>query len=53
MKCFEKAQPEKDAQHPNEFTVACLVAAGNEVVIYHFKLTKMGWKFVALDNINE
>lgn len=52
-KCFEKAQPEKDSQDPKQFTIACPDAAGNEVVIYHFKQTKMGWKFVALDNINE
>ena len=52
-KCFEKAQPEKDLQNPKEFTVACPDAAGNEVVIYHFKQTRAGWKFVALDNINE
>jgi hypothetical protein len=52
-KCFEKAQPEKDAQNPKEFSVACPDAAGNEVVIYHFRQTKMGWRFVALDNLNE
>ncbi|HEX8889668.1 MAG TPA: hypothetical protein VF779_10845 [Pyrinomonadaceae bacterium] len=52
-KCFEKAKPEKDAQNPKEFSVACPDAAGNEVVIYHFRQTKMGWRFVALDNINE
>jgi hypothetical protein len=52
-KCFEKAQPEKDSRDPKQFTIACSDAAGNEVVIYHFKQTKLGWKFVALDNINE
>jgi len=52
-KCFEKAQPEKDSRDPKQFTIACPDAAGNEVVIYHFKQTKIGWKFVALDNINE
>lgn len=52
-KCFEKALPEKDSQDPKQFTVACPDAAGNEVVIYHFKQTKAGWRFVALDNINE
>jgi hypothetical protein len=52
-KCFEKAQPEKDSQDPKKFTVACPDAAGNEVVIYHFEQTKTGWKFVALDNLNE
>jgi len=52
-KCFEKAKPEKDSQDPRQFTVACPDSAGNEVVIYHFKQTKTGWRFVALDNINE
>ena len=52
-KCFAKAQPVKDSQDPKEFSVACPDAAGNEVVIYHFKQTKLGWRFVALDNINE
>ena len=52
-KCFEKARPEMDSQNPKQFTVACPDSAGNEVVIYHFKKTWAGWKFVALDNINE
>src|SRR5205085_4591347 len=52
-KCFEKARPEMDSQNPKQFTVACPDSAGNEVVIYHFKKTWSGWKFVALDNINE
>lgn len=52
-KCFTTAQPEKNAEDPKQFTVACADAAGNEVVIYHFKQTRTGWKFVGLDNINE
>jgi hypothetical protein len=51
--CFSKAQPEVDAQNPKLFTVACPDAGGNEVVLYHFEQTKTGWKFTALDNINE
>jgi len=53
VKCFATAKPEKDPARPREFTVACPDAAGNEVVIYHFERTRLGWKFVALDNINE
>lgn len=51
--CFGKAKPEVDPANAKEFTVACPDAAGNEVVIYHFEQTKSGWKFVALDNLNE
>ncbi len=52
-KCFEKAKPEIDAANSKQFSVACPDAAGNEVVVYNFALTKTGWKFVSLDNINE
>lgn len=51
--CFSKAKPEVDPANAKAFTVACPDAAGNEVVIYHFKQTKTGWKFTALDNLNE
>ncbi len=51
--CFSKAQPEMDPANPKTFSVACPDAAGNEVVIYHFELTKTGWKFTGLDNLNE
>ncbi len=51
--CFAKAKPEIDADNPKHFTVACPDAAGNEVVIYHFEQTKLGWKFTGLDNLNE
>jgi hypothetical protein len=51
--CFAKKQPEPDATNPERFTVACPNEAGDEVVIYEFELTRTGWKFVALDNINE
>ena len=51
--CFGKAKPEVDPANVKAFTVACPDAAGNEVVIYHFRQTKVGWKFVALDNLNE
>ncbi len=51
--CFAKAKPEKDAQNPKRFSVACPDAAGNEVVIYHFEQTKTGWKLTGLDNLNE
>jgi hypothetical protein len=51
--CFAKKQPELDAANPKRFTVSCPNEAGDEVVIYEFELTRTGWKFVALDNINE
>lgn len=52
-KCFAGKQPEADREDPKRFTVACPNEAGDEVVIYAFELTRAGWKFVALDNINE
>jgi hypothetical protein len=51
--CFSKAKPETDPANAKAFTVACPDAAGNEVVIYHFQQTKTGWRFTALDNLNE
>jgi hypothetical protein len=51
--CFAKAKPEIDADNSKHFTVACPDAAGNEVVIYHFEQTRIGWKFTGLDNLNE
>ena len=51
--CFSKKNPEMDETNPKRFTVACPDAAGNEVVIYHFELTRTGWKLTGLDNINE
>jgi hypothetical protein len=51
--CFAKAKPEVDADNPKRYSVACPDAAGNEVVIYHFEQTRIGWKFTGLDNLNE
>ena len=51
--CFSKAELEMDAGNPKRFTIACPDAAGNEVVIYHFEQNRRGWKFTALDNLNE
>ena len=51
--CFAKATPEKNAENPKQYSVACPDAAGNEVVIYHFEQTRTGWKFMGLDNLNE
>jgi hypothetical protein len=51
--CFSKAKPETDADNAKHFTVACPDAAGNEVVIYHFRQTRAGWKFTGMDNLNE
>lgn len=52
-KCFEKAKPVVDPGARNRFTVGCKDEAGNEVVVYGFVSTKMGWKLDYLDNINE
>jgi len=52
-KCFATAKPEKDSQRPKEFTIGCDNGSGQEVIIYRFVLTKLGWKFKSLDNINE
>lgn len=51
--CFSKAKPETDSANPKHFTVTCPDVGGNEVVMYHFELTRTGWKFTALDNLNE
>lgn len=51
--CFSKAKPEGDPDNAKHFTVACPDSAGNEVVIYHFNLTRTGWKFTGMDNLNE
>ena len=51
--CFSKAKPEVDPDNAKHFTVACPDAAGNEVVIYHFRQTRIGWKFTGMDNLNE
>ena len=50
VKCFGEAQP---VQEREGFSVGCKDAAGNEVVVYGFVFTKMGWKLKYLDNINE
>jgi hypothetical protein len=52
-RCFDKARPETEASDPKSFTVACPDAAGNLVVVYRFARTGTGWKFAALDNLNE
>ena len=52
-KCFADAKPETDPARKKEFTIGCDNRAGEKVVIYAFALTKTGWKFKSLDNINE
>lgn len=51
--CFSTAKPVIDPARPNNFTVGCKNLAGDEVIIYTFKRTPAGWKFIHLDNINE
>lgn len=52
-KCFAAAKPTTDPQRRNEFTVGCDNGSGQEVIIYRFVLTRAGWRFKSLDNINE
>ena len=52
-KCFADAKPETDPARPREFTIGCDNGSGEKVVIYGFVLTRSGWKFRSLDNINE
>ena len=52
-KCFGEARPKIDPDNRKQFTVGCKNAAGDEVIVYNFVLTKAGWKFKSLDNINE
>lgn len=52
-KCFAKHKPERDPTNQKLYSVYCPDAGGNEVVSYSFERTKLGWKFVSLDNINE
>ena len=51
--CFSTVKPGVDPARPNYFTVGCKNLAGDEVIIYTFKRTPAGWKFLHLDNINE
>jgi hypothetical protein len=51
--CFITAKPVVDPARSNYFTVGCKNLAGDEVIIYTFRRTAAGWKFVNLDNINE
>ena len=51
--CFARKEPEMDAANARRFEVACPNEAGDEVVVYSFELTRAGWKFAALDNLNE
>jgi hypothetical protein len=52
-KCFGETRPVIDPDNRKRFTVGCKNAAGDEVIIYSFVLTRTGWKFKSLDNINE
>lgn len=55
-KCFPKAELEKETA--KRYVVYCGFKATpndeeNKPIAYHFELTKTGWKFARLDNINE
>jgi hypothetical protein len=55
-KCFKKSPLQKVSA--KRYEVACgfkddTIGDGGEPIVYAFELTKTGWKFVSLDNINE
>lgn len=55
-KCFQKSPLQKVSA--KRYEVSCgfkTDASGDagEPIVYRFELTKAGWKFVSLDNINE
>ncbi len=54
-KCFEKSPLHKISA--KRYEVSCGfktdASGGGEPIVYSFELTKNGWKFVGLDNINE
>ncbi|HEX8368693.1 MAG TPA: hypothetical protein VF604_09140 [Pyrinomonadaceae bacterium] len=55
-KCFQNSPPQKASA--NRYEVNCgfkndRTGDGGEPIVYSFELTKSGWKFVGLDNINE
>jgi len=55
-KCFQTAKPEVDTTNKKAFSVGCPFAqnsGGDEPLVYTFKLTRNGWRFVGYDNINE
>lgn len=55
VKCFAKEKPERE--NAKRYYVACGFEDGSDngdkPIVYTFELTKTGWKFVGLDNINE
>jgi hypothetical protein len=55
-KCFQKSPAQKVSA--KEYSIACgfktdATGDGGEPIVYTFRLTGAGWKFVGLDNINE
>jgi hypothetical protein len=54
--CFQNATPQKASARSYEVNCGFKndkIGDGGEPIVYAFKLTKSGWKFVGLDNINE
>lgn len=54
--CFKNSQPQKASA--TSYQVNCgfkndPTGDGGEPIVYWFQLTKSGWKFVGLDNVNE
>ena len=55
-KCFQKSSLKKVSSKRYEVSCGFKADANGDVdkpIVYGFELTKTGWKFVSLDNINE
>ncbi|HEY8203456.1 MAG TPA: hypothetical protein VIF81_01925 [Pyrinomonadaceae bacterium] len=56
-KCLKTAKAELDSSNKKLFTVGCGFAEdttpADQPLVYTFKLTRAGWRFVGYDNINE
>ena len=52
-KCFARKEPDQEDNNPRRFSIYCPNEGGDEVVMFAFERGRTGWRFVALDNINE
>lgn len=56
-RCFQTQDIEKE-ENSNRYFVNCTFkseaeSSNNRPIFYYFEMTKKGWKFASLDNINE
>lgn len=52
-KCFAEKEPAKGEAKTPTWIIYCPDEGGSEVVAFIFERGKPGWRFTALDNINE